>query len=65
MIFQYGHTAYELRGWGRACLRLLIFTIRHLMRSDEQRSQCPNVEYLMHPVDRPSSEKTEVRAGWK
>jgi hypothetical protein len=51
-------------GWSRACLRLLIFTTRHLLRSDELRNQCPEVEYLMRLVDRPSSDKTKVRAGW-
>jgi hypothetical protein len=39
-----------MRGWSRACLRLLIFTTRHLLRSDEPRNLCPEVEYLMRRV---------------
>jgi hypothetical protein len=53
----YAHPASELRGWGRACLRLLIFCTRHLMRSDEPRYLCPEIEYLMRLVDWPSSDK--------
>ena len=33
------------------------------MRSDEPRNQCPEVEYLMRLVDRPSSDRTEVESG--
>ncbi len=54
---RYAHTASELRGWSRACLRLLIFTIRHLMRADKPRYRAPKVEYLMRLIDRPSSDK--------